>query len=442
MARKSQWREMAHRRGGQTWLSRWLLIAPLLAIGVLLASCDAPQNTPWQALGTQDGGRVLSLAVDPFRSNLVYAGTANGTVYRLLSTTAAHPLPGVGIPAQAAVGALLPDPQVKGTLYAATSGGLYVSTDDGDHWQVRGSGLPPGDSVNALIFGADTQTLLAGSAHHGAYLSHDRGASWTPADGGLPTGATVNALLRASAGGAVLAALDGAGIVASTDGGQTWQPGVAGLPAKADVYALAELPAQGLASGGPTLYAGTSGGIFASTDGGHSWSAPAAGAAGAAVHALAANLAHPGTLYAGTEQTVLRSTDGGRQWSEVAPGLTQPVAAIVTAPQAGGQSVVFVAADRVRRYPAFAGQSSNPLGAAANILVIVVVLAAGAWAYLSTRRRLTQGLATAGQPWRPSSSDAAPPAGASDEKARANGHRPLSPGSTSPAAGRSEPDGE
>jgi photosystem II stability/assembly factor-like uncharacterized protein len=442
MARKSQWRESAHRCGGQTWLSRWLLVAPLLAIGVLLASCDAPHNTPWQALGTQDGGRVLSLAVDPFRPNLVYAGTTNGIVYRLLSTTAAHPLPGAGIPDQAAVGALLPDPQVRGTLYAATSAGLYVSTDDGDHWQARGSGLPQGDNVNALIFGADTRTLLAGSAHHGAYLSHDLGASWTPADGGLPAGATVNALLLTSAGGAVLAALTGAGIVASTDGGQTWQPGSAGLPAKADVYALATMPAQGLAAGGPTLYAGTSGGVFASTDGGHTWSAPVSDAAGAAVHALAADPAHPGTLYAGTEQTVLRSTDGGRQWSEVAPGLAQPVAAIVTAPQAGGQLVVFVAADRVRRYPAFAGQASNPLGAAANILVIAVVLAAGAWAYIHTRRQLTRGLASAGQPWRPSRRDEAPAAGASDEKARANGHRPLTPGSTSPATSRSEPDGE
>lgn len=392
-------------------------------------------------LGTQNGGRVLSLAVDPFHPNLAYAGTTNGLVYRLLSTTAAHPLPGAGIPAQAAVGALLPGPQVKSTLYAATSGGLYISTDDGDHWQVRGSGLPQGDSVNALIFGADTRTLLAGSAHHGAYLSHDRGVSWIPADGGLPPGATVNALLRASAGGALLAALDGAGIVASADGGQTWQPGSAGLPAKADVYALAELPAQGLAAGGPNYYAGTSGGVFASTDGGHTWSALAAPAAGAAVLALAADPAQPGTLYAGTEQTVLRSTDGGRQWSEVAPGLAQPVAAIVAAPQASGQPVVFVAADRVRRYPAFAGQSSSPLGAAANILVIVVVLAAGAWAYLRTRRQLTQGLATAGQPWRPSSRDAAPPTGASDEQARANGHRPLTPGSTSLAT-RSEPDGD
>jgi photosystem II stability/assembly factor-like uncharacterized protein len=439
MTRKSQWRETAHHRGRQAWLPRLLLITPLLAIGVLLASCDAPQNTPWQALGTQDGGRVLSLAVDPFRPNLVYAGTTNGIVYRLLSTTAAHPLPGAGIPGQAAVGALLPDPQARGTLYAATSGGLYVSTDDGDHWQARGSGLPQGDSVNALIFGADMRTLLAGSAHHGAYLSHDRGASWTPANGGLPAGATVNALLRASAGGAVFAALDGAGIVASTDGGQTWQPGSVGLPAKTDVCALAELPAQGLSAGGPTFYAGTSGGVFASTDGGRTWGAPASGAA---VHALAADPAHPGTLYAGTEQTVLRSTDGGRLWSELAPGLAQPVAAIVTVPRAGGQPVVFVATDRVRRYPAFAGQSSSPLDAAANILVIVVVLAAGAWAYIRTRRRLTRGLASAGQPWQPSRRDAAPPAGASEEKARANGHRPLAPGSTSPTAGRSEPDGE
>jgi hypothetical protein len=160
------------------------------------------------------------------------------------------------------------------------------------------------------------------------------------------------------------------------------------------------------------------------------------------VHALAADPSHPGTLYAGTEQTVLRSTDGGRQWPEVAPGLAQPVAAIVTAPQAGGQPVVFVATDRVRRYPAFAGQSSNPLGAAANILVIAIVLAVGAWAYIRTRRQLTQGLANAGQPWRPARRDAATPAGDSDEKARANGRRPLAPGSTSPATGRAEPDGE
>src|SRR5262249_57364889 len=98
--------------------------------------------------------------------DVVYAG-ANGAVYRLLSTTAGRPVSGAGIPQQIEVAALLPNPQTTDMLYAATSGGLYITTDSGDHWRSRGSGFPADDGMDALIFGANMQTLLAGSLEHG-----------------------------------------------------------------------------------------------------------------------------------------------------------------------------------------------------------------------------------------------------------------------------------
>ena len=57
-----------------------------------------------------------------------------------------------GIPAGQFVNVVREDPQRKGLLYAGTDWGVFVSFDDGDHWQSLQLNLPCA-SVRDIVFG-------------------------------------------------------------------------------------------------------------------------------------------------------------------------------------------------------------------------------------------------------------------------------------------------
>ena len=71
-----------------------------------------------------------------------------------------------------------------GNLFAATSaGGVFVSTDSGDHWTAASMGLPI-SPIRALVpFGRD---LYAATWGDGVYKTTDNGNTWAPFNKGLP----------------------------------------------------------------------------------------------------------------------------------------------------------------------------------------------------------------------------------------------------------------
>ena len=69
-----------------------------------------------------------------------------------------------GIPPTEAVHVVREDPVRKGLLYAGTSGGVYVSFDDGDHWQTLQLNLPPAPVTDLTVHGADLVASTFGRA--------------------------------------------------------------------------------------------------------------------------------------------------------------------------------------------------------------------------------------------------------------------------------------
>jgi ligand-binding sensor domain-containing protein len=372
------------RRGG-AWrgIAAGVLVA---AAALLLASCATAVTGEWQTLNMPSSENTLTLAQDPTSTQLIYAGGTGGVVYRDIAGKTVVPVPGVGIPQGAVVTALAANPAAKGTIYAATSEGLYFSTDYGDHWSARGRGFPTGDTMDALVYAPSQRTLFSGSTAHGVYVSQDQGQTWQPAGGGLPANANIDTLFWEQATQSIYASVDGVGLFVSTDGGASWSARDAGLPQQA--FALLELADHGLSASGPTLYAGTNKGVYASTDGGQHWSATSIGLPSGRVLTLAADAAAQASLYAGTDMTVYHSSDGGRTWTLLAPGLNHQIASLLVMRDTAGHVIVFAGAGQLARYPPLVQSGASAETVILNVIMLALIVAAGFFIFQRSRRQM------------------------------------------------------
>src|SRR5262249_59065260 len=118
-----------------------------------------------------------------------------------------------------------------GTLYAATGGGVFKTTDGGESWADGSAGLPSADVSDVVIDPATPTTLWAATAA-GLAKSTDSAASWTtvslPADtsgttvAGAGSQEAVQAVAIEPARPSTLYAMSLAAVCVSADGGETW----------------------------------------------------------------------------------------------------------------------------------------------------------------------------------------------------------------------------
>jgi ligand-binding sensor domain-containing protein len=354
----------------------------------MLTGCGA-QAGAWRLIGPDDGAHVFTMVADPHVAGLVYAGADDGGVYRTLADQSGHVVSGDGIPHDATVASLLPDPQHAGVVFGGTSDGLYRSTHYGDHWSAYGVGLPAHIAVVALAATPNDAIMLAGLDHGGIYRSADDGASWAQAGGGLPAQATPVALVWNASDHLWLlglVAVTGAPLYASADDGQSWTARATGLPAGAQVNDLALLggSAADSAAAAPTLIAATTQGLFASADVGGHWSHIGSALPQGSALALATLPQQPGWLYVALGSAVYRSTDAGAQWQSVAPGLTSSVQALAVTQGKQSGPVVFAAVDQVARYPT--GIPSGGVAIPEWIPLALILLGLIGGGYLLSRR--------------------------------------------------------
>ncbi len=112
-----------------------------------------PALTEWSKVGTVDAShfdaRTAFAAVDRHRLDdtkpYIYRTRDGGATWELIVN---------GIADGDFVNAVKEDPHKRGLLYAATEHGMYVSFDDGDHWQSLRLNMPV-TSVRDIAFGGD-----------------------------------------------------------------------------------------------------------------------------------------------------------------------------------------------------------------------------------------------------------------------------------------------
>ena len=259
--------------------------------------------------------------------------------------------------------ALVIDPGTTSTLYAATSGGVYKSTNAGVDWDDVNTGLTNSNVRCLIIDPLDPDILYAGTFGGGVFKTIDGGANWDAFNGDFLLGELLNLtilslamdpddpdiLYAGTAGNGVFRSINGAsnwqntllsgtvntlavdplnpnivyagtlgdGVFKSTNYGASFLPSNSGLTTPT-VVMIAINPLTTT-----TLYAGTTGGLFKSTTTDPNWFN--AGLGTLTVNAMAINPDRTTIIYAGTAANgVYRSTTGGTSWGTFNEGLTAP----------------------------------------------------------------------------------------------------------------------
>ena len=139
----------------------------------LLKSSDGGKSwNPVQV--TPETKTVASIAVHPFDSNVIYAGTTNavfkttdaGATWKKLEQKPE-------IAESLAVDQVNPD-----NVYMGTSKGLYKSTDGGKTWMGIGDEVFGGGLVRAVAVSPSDSNAVYAATPKGVFGSPDRGASW------------------------------------------------------------------------------------------------------------------------------------------------------------------------------------------------------------------------------------------------------------------------
>jgi photosystem II stability/assembly factor-like uncharacterized protein len=137
--------------------------------GLHWSNVTPPQVTPFMKVFTIDPGRfdpltayaaVNTLRLDDMRPHIYRTHDAGKTWTEIVN----------GIPAGAAVSVVREDPKRKGLLFAGSETQVYVSFDDGDHWQSLRLNMAP-SSVRDLIVKDDD--LVVGTHGRGIWILDD-----------------------------------------------------------------------------------------------------------------------------------------------------------------------------------------------------------------------------------------------------------------------------
>ena len=295
------------------------LLRMSLCLAVLFTSfAAAPLAADWTLLGP-DGGSVMAVASAPSRPALVYAATEGGQSYRSLDRGQLW-APAGRIPA-AEIVEMEVDPVTSTTVYAATSRGLFQSTDSAATWTRLGpASLQAAQTVAihprrpALLLASFADSIAVGGT---LYRSTDRGRTWTTQEG-WPDSVWTLALSPASPG-LVWAGTSTKGVSKSTDFGRSWRSASTGLPEGATVDAIAADPRSPQIA--YTSAAVPSQGIFKTyktTDGGATWTERAR----FAVSEIVVDPLEPSYVYAIVLGQMIRSTNGGASWVVAGSGGT------------------------------------------------------------------------------------------------------------------------
>ncbi|MGH7608573.1 MAG: hypothetical protein ACREOD_01320 [Candidatus Dormibacteria bacterium] len=306
----------------------------------------------WLALASLTLGLgLVGLALAPARA----AGVSWTPLTALPISASQHPM----------LWQLAADPRNPRRLVAATSQGVFASSDQGTTWQATSMR----DFTWTVAF-ASSGTLLAGTDHAGVQRSTDGGQNWAADNAGLksldvraiavgPTAIVLGTqggvylggngagweqvgLTTVSISSVAIVANSPLGVVAGSDGQVApsnlyrslgvgsaggWQPLPGGDPGGAPVFAVAAGPlAQGASS--PPLLVGSLKGLYASPDGGNSWQARTLGQGALwSVNTIAFDPENPAVVYVGGDNGgssgggLQRSLDGGSSWTRFKQGL-------------------------------------------------------------------------------------------------------------------------
>ncbi|MCV2395662.1 DUF3892 domain-containing protein [Actinotalea sp. M2MS4P-6] len=187
---------------------------------------------PWFPFGPGSiNGRVKSLAGHPTNGNIIYAGAANGGVWKTTDGGATWRTSWV-FEESLAIGAVAVAPSAPNVVYAATGedtpsygpayggAGVYRSTDSGTTWTQRAPAASVGMACSRLVVDPSNHNRLFVASTTGVHRSTDGGATWTTVLGGHAT----DIVIAHDHPNRLVAGIWNDKVYRSSDGGTTWTP--------------------------------------------------------------------------------------------------------------------------------------------------------------------------------------------------------------------------
>ncbi|HEX9953253.1 MAG TPA: T9SS type A sorting domain-containing protein [Rubricoccaceae bacterium] len=281
-----------------------------VALALVLALTASAQTPPlvWQRLAGPYGGAALGVASVPNGTGVTAVATDGEALYRSTDGGTWTPVP-LG-------------PSGFTGVYATPAGEFWTtgaavlrSLDGGQTWADAGADLPAG-GARSLAAQADGTLFAATSG--GVYRRSPAATAWQPTAFSEPS-----SFVGVVPGGTVLAGLASTGIgsqvysvARSTDGGQTWQTVPVGTYRRAEITGLAVLADGSVIVGGyPTSDTGRSASPFRSTDAGLTW-APITGLPEGLVVSRVVATGQTAAVTGSAPESYV-STDGGATWETV-----------------------------------------------------------------------------------------------------------------------------
>jgi photosystem II stability/assembly factor-like uncharacterized protein len=182
---------------------------------------------------------ILSISLAPTDGKVIWAGTDDGLVWVSKDGGANWTNVSAGLPQAVSLGRIYQigvSPFDAGTAYIAVDGHMlgdehpYVlkTSDYGAHWTSIANGLPDNYAAVVVREDPDRKGLLALGTMHGLYMSFDDGAHWQPMTGNLPTMAVWDLKFTQSPHDLVLATHGyGLWILDNIEALEQWQPKLA-----------------------------------------------------------------------------------------------------------------------------------------------------------------------------------------------------------------------
>lgn len=289
---------------------------------------------------TRDGGRtwtnlskgmshsrVISMAVDPAYPATVYAGTKGDAVYKSYDGGQRWVSLRAGLDdatISSVVNQFVFDPAENTHLFAATTMGVFETTNGGDTWVKRMDGMKEVLMVVTLCLDPTRPSRLYAGTSGGVYRSVDGAGHWEKVNNGLvaPEMVKSSRALNVTAiqvdphePNTVYAATL-SGLYKSTDAAATWTRIGESLHDQMIIAMVLDRSRPGV------VYLAGREGVHRSEDGGATWQTLNDGLATSNVRSLAQSPSDPAVWYAGTNGSGLyRSTNGGARW-EAMPAIT------------------------------------------------------------------------------------------------------------------------
>lgn len=277
----------------------------------------------WDSIGPRNiNGRIRSMAIHPTNGDIVYAGAAEGGLWR--STDAGQSwYPLMQHEDSIAVGAIAIDPANPDIVYVGTGeptwwpgyegAGVLKSTDGGTTWSSTGA-MDNGHIARLAIDPTNTNIVYCAGFHGGLYKTTNGGTNWSL----IKAGDVTDFALNSNSTNTLYAGVRNDGVYKSTDSGMAWTKLAGGLPAMASQRVmLSHSP-----SSPQTIYAKLDQTVYKTTDGGTSWTNMGnhgGNTYGYWCNYVAVDPTNPDIVFA-AGVSLERSTDGGTTWSWVAGG--------------------------------------------------------------------------------------------------------------------------